>query len=218
MPLIENLIEEGWLKTPNIIEAFKNIKREDFLPEKEKNLAEINEALPIGYGQTISQPLVVAFMLELLRPEFGEKVLDVGSGSGWTTALLSYCVSVPVGEKTPFSNSREAGKVIGIEIVPELKEFGEVNVGKYNFIKKKIARIVCADGSKGYPQEAPFDKILASAEARELPEPWKKQLKSGGIIVTPIGHSIWKFTKKSGDIFEAKEYPGFVFVPLLTEN
>ena len=90
MNLIDNLISEGWLKSPRIIEAFRKIKREDFLPDHLKDLAQLNEALPIGYGQTISQPLVVALMLELLEPKEGEKILDIGSGSGWTTALLAY--------------------------------------------------------------------------------------------------------------------------------
>ena len=101
MALIDNLIQEGWLKTPRIIEAFRKIKRVDFLPENIKNLAELNEALPIGYGQTISQPLVVAFMLEQLQPEIGDKILDVGSGSGWTSALLGEIVGGPTKAGTP---------------------------------------------------------------------------------------------------------------------
>ena len=177
MDLIDSLIKEGWLKTPRIIEAFRKIKRVDFLPEDTKDLAELNDALSIGWGQTISQPLVVAFMLELLAPEKGEKILDVGSGSGWTSALLGEIVG-------------ERGKVIAIELVPELKEFGEKNMAKYNFVEKGIVKFICADGSKGYPKEAPFDKILASAEASELQKEWKEQLKIGGRIVTPIGNSI----------------------------
>ena len=124
MALINSLIQEGWLKTERYIEAFKKIKRVDFLPEEIKDLAELNEALPIGYSQTISQPLVVAFMIELLKPEEGEKILDVGSGSGWTAAILAEIV----GDK---------GKIIAIEIIPELKEFGENNILKYNFIKEE---------------------------------------------------------------------------------
>ncbi|PIW35188.1 MAG: protein-L-isoaspartate O-methyltransferase, partial [Candidatus Nealsonbacteria bacterium CG15_BIG_FIL_POST_REV_8_21_14_020_37_12] len=84
MNLIDSLIGGGWLKTPRIIEAFRRIKRVDFLPKDLEDLAELNEALPIGYGQTISQPLVVAFMLEQLEPKEGDKILDIGSGSGWT--------------------------------------------------------------------------------------------------------------------------------------
>jgi len=212
MALINDLIEKGWLKTPRIIEAFKKIKRIDFLPENSKNLAELNEALAIGYGQTISQPLVVAFMLEQLQPELGHKILDVGSGSGWTTALLSEIV----GDK---------GKVIAIELVKELRDFGEKNTAKYNFVKKGIAEFLCIDGSKGYPNIAArpelaegFDRILASASALKIPLAWKKQLKIEGRIVTPIKNSIWVFIKNSEDSFQEVEHPGFSFVPLITDN
>jgi protein-L-isoaspartate(D-aspartate) O-methyltransferase len=201
--LINSLIQEGWLKTERYIEAFKKIKRADFLPEENKDLAELNEALPIGFSQTISQPLVVAFMIELLKPEEGEKILDVGSGSGWTAAILAEIV----GDK---------GKIIAIEIVPELKEFGENNILNYNFIKERRVEFLCVDGSKGYKKEAPYDKILASASVQgEIPRAWKEQLKIGGRIVTPIGNSIWLIIKKSERDFEEIEYPGFVFVPLV---
>lgn len=225
MNLIDSLISGGWLKTPRIIEAFKKIERIDFLPENMENLAELNEALPIGYKQTISQPLVVAFMLEQLKPQSGEKIMDIGSGSGWTTALLSEIV----GSK---------GKVIAVETIPELKDFGEKNASKYNFVKKGIAEFICADGSKGYSEISScpelgegFDKILVSAAAEKLFPAWKKQLKNGGRIVTPIGSSIWLFIKKSKErsdelslhlrstqeefVFEEIEYPGFSFVPLI---
>jgi len=203
MTLVDNLIGQGWLKSRRIIEAFEKIKREDFLPPKIKDLAEINEALPIGYGQTISQPLVVAFMLEQLQAQPGDKILDIGSGSGWTSALLGEIV----GDK---------GKVIAIEIIPELKEFGEKNVAKYNFIEKGRVEFICADGSKGYEKGAPFDGILVSASVQtEVPQTWKDQIKIGGRIVTPLGSSIWRFMKKSAAEFEMIEYPGFVFVPLI---
>ena len=204
MDLIDGLTKQGWLKTPRIIDAFRKIKRADFLPSDSKELSGLNQALPIGYGQTISQPLVVAFMLELLKPERGERILDVGSGSGWTSALLAEIV----GDK---------GRIIALEIVPELKEFGEKNTAQYSFIEKGIVKFTCADGSKGYEEEAPFDKILASASAGKLPPAWKEQLKGGGKIVTPIGTSIWLFIKKSKDNFEEIEYPGFAFVPLITK-
>jgi protein-L-isoaspartate(D-aspartate) O-methyltransferase len=208
MELIDSLIQEGWLKTPRIIEAFRKIKRMDFLPEDIKDLSELNEALPIGFGQTISQPLVVAFMIELLKPKPGDKILDVGSGSGWTSALLGELV----GEK---------GKVFAIELIPELMEFGKKNVEQYDFLKNKRVEFICADGSMGYKRAAPFDKILASASAEKIPLAWKEQLKLGGRIVTPIGSSIWLFIRKSektaisSQEFEETEYPGFGFVPLV---
>jgi protein-L-isoaspartate(D-aspartate) O-methyltransferase len=202
MGLIDSLIEEGWLKTPRIIEAFRKIKRIDFLPEDTEDLAELNEALPIGLGQTISQPLVVAFMIEQLQPQSGDKILDVGSGSGWTSALLGEIVG-------------EEGKVIAIEVIPELMEFGKKNVEKYNFVKEGRVIFVCTDGSKGYQKEAPFDKILVSATAERVFPAWKEQLKTGGRIVTPISSSIWLFIKKSETDFQETEYPGFAFVPLI---
>lgn len=235
MSLVDLLVKERWLKTDSIIEAFQKIKREDFLdlrslgeegiPEDMKKLAELNEALPIGFGQTISQPLTVAFMLELLQPKEGDKILDIGSGSGWTTALLSEVV----GKK---------GKVVAIEVVPELKEFGEKNVSKYNFVnpvrgqgdsekiqkrqtsnrvKGGIAKFILADGSKGYEREAPYDKILASASGSKLPNAWKEQLKIGGRIVCPIESSVWLFEKIDSSNFKSTEYPGFAFVPLISK-
>ncbi|MBU4299558.1 protein-L-isoaspartate O-methyltransferase [Patescibacteria group bacterium] len=238
MDLIDSLIREGWLKTSAIIDAFRKIKRADFLPEGMKDLAELNEALPIGYGQTISQPLVVAFMLEQLSPEKGDKILDVGSGSGWTTALLAEIVNQQSGNKK-LKIKNKKGRVIAIEVIPELKEFGEKNVAKYDFlapyrtessgagIKEGIVEFICTDGSKGYEKEAPFDRILASASAAEIPSAWKEQIKIGGRIVTPIGTSIWLFIKKSPSFakstegeaaeFEEIEYPGFTFVPLITK-
>ncbi|TFG35843.1 MAG: protein-L-isoaspartate O-methyltransferase [Parcubacteria group bacterium] len=207
MGLIDYLIEQGWLKSERIIAAFRTIKRIDFLPEEMKNLSEMNEALPIGLGQTISQPSVVAFMLEELQPEPGEKVLDVGSGSGWTSALLAEIV----GPK---------GKIFSLELVPELKDLGQRNASKYGFIEKGISEFICTDGSKGYVKDAPYDKILSSAAADKIPDFWKEQVKINGRIVAPINNSIVvcnKIQPASGKIeFEEKEYPGFVFVPLLS--
>ena len=208
MALIETLIQEGWLKTPSIIDAFQKIKREDFLTDELKKMAEINEALPIGSDQTISQPLVVAFMMEQLQPKFGEKILDIGSGSGWTTALLAQIVSGGVEEG--------GGKVIAVEILPELKKFGENNTEKYKFVEKGSAKFVLGDGSLGLPEEAPFDKILVSASATDVPMAWKQQLKVGGKIVAPIGSVIKTIFKKSETEYEEIEHPGFVFVPLIS--
>lgn len=202
MALVDFLIKDKWLKTPEIIEAFRKINREDFLPKSIKELADFNGALSIGRGQTISQPLVVAFMLELLRPEKGNKILDIGSGSGWTTALLSEIVG-------------ENGKVIALEIIQELKEFGEKNVSKYNFINKGIAEFLCQDGSEGCKDQAPYDRILVSASAQTFPERLKEQVKTEGRIVLPIKNSIWLFEKINEKEFFKKEYPGFSFVPLV---
>jgi len=204
--LVESLVFEGWLKTPAIIRAFLKIKREDFLPEELKKYAHFDEPLPIGFGQTISQPLVVAFMLELLEPKKGEKILDIGSGSGWTSSLLAEIV----GEK---------GKVFALEVIPELKEFGEKNSKKYNFVQKGILEFFVGDGYEGLKEKAPFDKILCSAALqKEVPNSWKEQLKINGKIVTPIGTSLWLFEKETKNSLIGEEFPGFVFVPLIRKK
>jgi len=204
--LVSHLIENGVLKTPAIIDAFRNIDRAKFVPEEMKPFAYIDEALSIPGGQTISQPYTVAFMLELLEPKPGEKILDIGAGSGWQTALLAHIV----GEK---------GKVIAMEIVPELCKFGKANVAKFDFMEKGTVKWHCADASKGFPEEASFDKIIAAAALDgKIPQEWKDQLKLGGRIVVPIKESIWLFTKKAENNFEEKEYPGFVFVPFVQKE
>ena len=205
METTESIKEPGKVTNPAILEAFKGIRREDFVPPGVKPLASLNEALPIGYNQTISQPLTVGFMLELLEPKRGDRTLDIGAGSGWTTALLSHIVG-------------KEGRVVGLEIIPELAEFGKKNVAKYNFIEKGIAKYLCQDANKGYPSEAPYDGILVSATLpkKELPRAWREQLKIGGKIVVPIKESIWVFTKKNTTEFQETEYPGFVFVPFIS--
>ena len=106
-----------------------------------------------------------------------------------------------------------------MEIIPELCKFGKKNVEKFNFIEKGIIEWICGDASKGLPNEAPFDKIIAAASlGGQVPQEWKDQLKIGGRIVVPIGNSIWLFIKKDKDNFETIEYPGFVFVPFVDEH
>ena|SRR3989344_1218042 len=197
--LVAKLIRDGYLKTPQIIEAFSVVDRKDFVPEKHKSESYGDYPLPIGWGQTISQPATVAFMLELLQPQAGDKVMDAGSGSGWQTALLAEIV----GEK---------GSAYSIERISELCEFGRSNLRKYNF---KNIHFLCADATKGLPEQAPFDKIIAAAAGSEIPPAWLEQLKISGRIVAPIGSSIWLYIKKSETEFEKLEYPGFAFVPLV---
>ncbi len=207
MPLADDLIQQGYLKTPEIINAFRKIKREDFVLPQDKEAVGMDAPLPIGYGQTISQPLTVAFMMELLQPKAGDKILDVGGGSGWTTAILAEIAGAK-------------GNVYGVEIVPELKEFGEKNISKYNFISKGIARYIRADGREGLPDYAPFDKVLVSAAAKETPPKLLEQLKDGGRLIIPIGgqyqpQDIVLIEKQNKNKFKEKRFPGFVFVPLL---
>jgi protein-L-isoaspartate(D-aspartate) O-methyltransferase len=203
--LINNLIKEGYLKTDLIIEAFSEISRVEFVPPELEDAALADAAFPIGYGQTISQPKTVAIMLELLSPDRGQNILDVGSGSGWTTALLSYIVG-------------SGGRVTAVERIPDLLERGKDNVKKFNYLRegnKGIAEFHLGDGRQGFAQNAPYDRILVSASADEPPQILKDQLKIGGVMVIPIKDDVWVLVKKSEIDFEIEKYPGFRFVPLV---
>lgn len=203
--LISDLIKNGYLKSDSVINAFSKVNRVEFLPDGMESQAEVDVALPIGYGQTISQPLTVAFMLELLDPRAGQTILDVGAGSGWTTALLAEITG-------------KAGKVIAVERISELMEWGKKNVDKYGYIGKGIAEFYLADGSQGFPQKAPFDRIFVSASSPDIPQPLKDQLKIGGKMVLPVRDSIFYLEKKNEQEFFQEEFPGFSFVPLINEN
>lgn len=202
--LIEKLITDGYLKTPEIIGAFKKIDRIDFLPEHLRSQAYSNEALPIGGGQTISQPLTVAFMLELLQPQKGNTVLEIGGGSGWLTTLIADVI----GEK---------GKIYVFERISELCEFGIKNIQKYFSNLDRVVWI-CGNGQNGLAQNAPFDRIIVSAAVIEVPAELKKQLAVGGRMVIPIGRSIWLFIKESEDKFAIEKHHGFAFVPFIQDK
>ena len=202
--LTDSLIKRGILRSPEIINAFCNIDRKNFVPDEYAESAYEDHPLPIGYNQTISQPTTVAFMLELLAVRRGDTVLDVGSGSLWQSALLAYIV----GPK---------GHVFAIEIIPELKELGEKNIGKYGFIQSGVVTCLCMNAQNGIPEKAPFDRIIAAASGVAVPRAWKEQLKIGGRIVIPIKESIYLFVKKKDGKFEEREYPGFVFVPFVED-
>ncbi len=201
--LVQYLIVTGALRTPEIIKAFLHANRALFVPEKYRNLAYEDIPIPIGYGQTISQPTTVAFMIEQLNPRKDEHVLDIGSGSGWTVAILSYIVG-------------KGGRVTGMEIIPELVEQGRKNLSQKILPQAEILQ--ANRENLGYPQGGPYDKILVSASAANLPEELIAQLKKGGRLIIPIGNSIWKIEKNKNGIIDKKEYPGYVFVPLVEKE
>ncbi|MCF6173280.1 MAG: protein-L-isoaspartate O-methyltransferase [Campylobacteraceae bacterium] len=200
--LIENMKVSGALKSPEIIDAFKAIDRKFFVPENFKEHIYIDKPLPIGKNQTISQPTTVAFMLELLSPKKGDEVLDIGSGSGWTTALLCQIVT-------------KSGSVLGLERVDELVKIGQKNLSQFDF--GTHCNIKKAKKELGMPGVL-FDKILVSASAKEIPKVLFEQLKEGGALVIPIRNSIVKFKKISQTKITQEEFPGFVFVPLIIDN
>ena len=197
--LINSMIVSGILRTSRIIDAFTRVDRKYFVPETVSDFMYIDKPLPIGNNQTISQPSTVAFMLEHLAPKEGDKVLDIGSGSGWTTSLLCYIVG-------------ENGSVTGVERVDALVKQGSKNLLQFHFTHD--CHIQKAGESLGIPDTL-FDKILVSASAEEVPEALFDQLNIGGILVIPVKNSIFKFKKTSETYVEREEFPGFVFVPLI---
>lgn len=196
--LIAHLKERSVLKSKHIEEALRAVDRAQFVPEELQEEAYGDYPLSIGSGQTISQPYTVVFMLELLQPQKGEKILDIGAGSGWTTTLLAHLVG-------------ESGSVIGVERIPELVAYGQENLAKFGF---PHARIEKAGKEYGKPSEAPFDKILVSAAAEEIPEKLVEQLKIGGRMIIPVKQAIYVIDRSDSDYTEEK-HEGFVFVPLI---
>jgi len=199
--LVNYLINKNTLKSKNIIQAFKHVDRANFVFDPTASDIYEDYPLQIGYQQTISQPTTVAMMLEMLQPNEGDKILDIGSGSGWTTALLSFIV-------------KEKGSVIGLERINSLVEYGNNNLKIYKF---KNSKIIHVKETLGIPGKK-FDRILVSAAADELPYELIDQLKLGGKLVIPIKNSIFEITKKSNTEFETIEHYGFRFVPLILSN
>lgn len=203
MELVGQLHERGILRTPRILRAFQAVNRAAFVKPEHQNDALLDEPLPIGFGQTISQPLTVAFMLELLQPQEGDRVLDVGSGSAWTTALLAEIVG-------------PTGSVYALELIPQLKSFGEDNLRRAGY---QSVSLFIGDGARGLPEFAPYDRIQVAAAAREIPPALIDQLKPGGRLVMPVGEYVQEMVmveKRNDGTSQTERYPGFQFVPLVT--
>lgn len=187
----------GALASPLLIKSFNAIDRKDFVPSHFHDQAYEDYPLTIGQGQTISQPFTVAFMLELLELKEDDKVLDIGCGSGWTTALLAHAVN--------------KGSVTALERIPELLTLAKNNLSHYSFSN---IRLELAGRTLGLPGQT-FDKILVSAAAEKLPFELVQQLNPGGIMVIPIQNEIAVIYKKENERFEQKDFYGFRFVPLI---
>ena len=201
--LVKKGIEERGISDPNILEAMRRVPRHLFIPKPHRQLAYLNRPLPIGYDQTISQPYIVALMTQMLDLHSGEKVLEIGTGSGYQAAVLA--------ELTPH--------VFTIEIVEELGKQAQarLNLLGYRSIQTKIG-----DGYKGWDKHAPFDAIILTAAPKQIPAPLVKQLAPGGVLLAPVGKAgetqmLKKMIKKeTGDIKIENKLP-VRFVPMTGE-
>ena len=204
--LIENLISEGYLRSPEVIKAFKNVPRHEFVPKNLREYSYADQPLSIGYGQTISAPSMIAIMMESLEFKRGQNILEIGTGSGYNAALTAEIVG-------------RTGKIVTIERVTELAEFARSNLKKtgYNWIK-----VIVGDGTQGYEEEAPWDRILVTACAPAPPKPLIEQLKDGGKLGAPVGdqymHQTWTVIEKTSEgKLKTQKHCGCSFVPLIGE-
>lgn len=186
-------------KHDGVDQAMATIHRADFLPEEVRHLAGVDEALPIGFAQTNSQPRTVKAMLRLLEVHPGHKVLDVGAGSGWSTGLLGHIVG-------------EHGRVMGVELLPELVRRANAVLDAYDMPWIEVRQ--GNQGNLGLREEAPFDRILVSAEADYLPESLMEQMRQNGIMVIPVRGELLRVEKRPDDVVVTRHGP-FSFVPLL---
>lgn len=200
--LISKLTGEGHLRSENIIEAFRMVPREMFVPEGDTASAYGDYPLQIGCGQTISAPHMVAIMTELLKPRKTDRVLEIGAGSGYQAAILAGLVR----------------NVYTVELEPELAQNAAANIQKAGYGNVSI---FVGDGCQGYPAFAPYDKIIVTCAAPEVLQAWKDQVKEGGLIIAPVGgfyHQDLVLLKRTKDGFEEERHGGCVFVPLRGET
>jgi protein-L-isoaspartate(D-aspartate) O-methyltransferase len=197
--MVREIREKYGLDSPKVLAAMLEIPREEFVSEASKDLAYEDEALSIGFGQTISQPYTVAFMTHLLDLKGKEKVLEIGTGSGYQAALLGHL----------------AREVYSIERISELAKEAKVRLKRQGF---KNVFVREGQGEFGWKDKAPFDAIIVTAGVEEIPQELFSQLKNGGILVAPVGEGsdkkMTRYTKKGGNITK-EEFGVFNFVPLI---
>lgn len=194
--LVAQLKEKG-IKDEKVLKAIESIPRHFFLDKAFEELAYEDQALPIGSEQTISQPYTVAFQTELLEVKTGDRILEIGTGSGYQA-----CILAALGANV-FSIERQ--EALYLKTTQFLKNLGIKNI-----------KMILGDGHKGLVQKAPFDKIIITAGANEIPEPLKEQLVIGGIMIVPIGEKtqqMYRIARVSETEFYAQVYGEFRFVP-----
>ncbi|KXA92537.1 protein-L-isoaspartate O-methyltransferase [candidate division MSBL1 archaeon SCGC-AAA259E17] len=205
--MVQSLKRRAYLKSPEVIRAFQNVPREEFVPSRMKEEAYADRPLPIGQGQTISAPSMIAIMLEALEVKKENKILEIGTGSGYNAALLAELAG-------------EEGEVYTIERLESVSKTGRKNLERTGYDRVEV---VVGDGTRGYQEEAPWDRILVTACAPEISEPFVNQTETGGRIAVPVGSHYMSQTllivEKTGENeTEVQRHGGCAFVPLVGEH
>ena len=199
--LINIMRNSGFLNNSRVESAIKKTPRHEFVPMSLQEKAYDDIPIPIMNNQTVSQPSVVSRMTEWLDVREGQKILEIGSGSGWQSAILSYLVG--------------QGTIFSIERHPELVNFAKENLEKVGI---KNVSVTLGDGSLGLPKESPFDRIIITAACEKIPQSLFDQLSINGLLIAPVGEftqSLVLIKKTPHGVLEIKNDPGYVFVPLL---
>ncbi len=207
--LITRLKKMGYIRSPSVERAFRLVPREEFVLTQFRHEAYRDTPLPIMNGQTISAPHMCAIMCEQLKLTEGHRILEVGSGSGYHAALCAEIIA-PEGSTTP-------GHVYTVEIVGALVNFARENLRRAGYLDR--VSVIRGDGGFGIPEEAPFDRILVTAAAPDVPPPLIEQLSPGGIMLIPVGTPGWYqelmiLEKDESSNIRRHRWGGVAFVPL----
>jgi protein-L-isoaspartate(D-aspartate) O-methyltransferase len=199
--MVEQQIEARGISDPATLAALRTVPRHEFLPMRLRSEAYADYPLPIGHGQTISQPFIVAFMTEAIRPRPGERILEIGAGSGYQAAILA----------------QMGAQVYTIEIVEPLAEMARQTLERLGY---KNARVKSGDGFRGWPEHAPFDAIIVTCAPDKIPAPLIEQLRDGGRMIIPVGSGMNQelvLLRKTGDKIEKQSVLPVRFVPMTGE-
>ncbi len=225
--LIEKLVNENILTDELVIKAMKLTQRRHYLLPRHRSFESIDSPLPIGQEQTTSQPLVIAFMLSLLKARPGNKILEIGYGSGWQTGILARIIGMSRAEQDSSEDTAQntqekqtllqEGSIYTYEIRKELADFGKKNL--HRDLPPELLPLIHffnEDYEKSYYYHRPFDRIISGAAFNEIPHKLIKALKTGGIMVYPTHENdIRTIIKTSKDSFDEDIYPGYTFVPIV---
>ena len=202
--MVEQGVMGGEVTDEAVIEAMATVPRHEFVPDDFLDQAYDNHPLPIGYGQTISQPYIVALMTQMADVEAGDKVLEVGTGSGYQAAVLAELVD----------------QVYSVEIIGDLVERARADLARLGYNNVTVRH---ADGYFGWPEQAPFDAIIVTAAPDHIPQPLVQQLKIGGHLIIPVGpvggfQTLWRVTRTGEEEVQTENLGGVRFVPLTREE